>query len=162
VIGQAQLFRWLNLFAQARWSRSIFYDPVEPYSGRERSYTAEVSFQPSSRFNQSASWNHVTFDRVSDGENVYTVDVLNTRTSFQIDRHFFLRAIVQYDSSRHRVLTDFLASWELLPGTVAHAGYGSILERRGWSGSAFTDDPAGEYRTSQRGFFFKASYIHRF
>ena len=25
-----------------------------------------------------------------------------------------------------------------------------------------TDDPAGAYRTSQRGFFFKASYIHRF
>jgi hypothetical protein len=90
------------------------------------------------------------------------VDVLNTRTTFQIDKHLFLRAIVQYDSSRHEVLTDFLASWELLPGTVAYAGYGSIIERKGWDGSGFTDDPAGAYRTSERGFFFKASYIHRF
>ena len=162
VIGQAQLFRWLNVFAQVQLSRSIYYDPEAPYSGRERSTSTEVSLQPSSRFNQSVSWNHVGFDRESDGTNVYTVDILNTRTTFQIDKHVFLRAIVQYDSSRHEVLTDFLASWELLPGTVAYAGYGSIIERKGWDGSSFTDDPAGAYRTSERGFFFKASYIHRF
>jgi hypothetical protein len=162
MMGGAQPFRWLNVFAQARFSRSIYYDPKEPYSGRERSYQAEVSLQPSSRFNQSVSWSRVRFDRASTGENVYTVDILNTRTTFQFDRHFFLRAIVQYDSSRHQVLTDFLASWELLPGTVAYAGYGSILERKGWDGSGFVDEPGGAYRTSQRGFFFKASYIHRF
>jgi len=63
-------------------------------------------------------------------------------TTFQIDKHLFLRAIVQYDSSRRQVLTDFLASWELLPGTVVYAGYGSLVERRGWDGWA--------------------SYIHRF
>jgi hypothetical protein len=66
---------------------SIYYDPEEPYSGRERSYQADVSFQPSSRFNQSVSWSHVRFDRASTGENVYTVDILNTRTTFQFDRH---------------------------------------------------------------------------
>ena len=162
VQGQAQLFRWLNVYAQARLGRSIYYDPEAPYSGRERDYTTEVSLQPSSRFNETVSWSHVGFDRESDGTNVYTVDILNTLTTFQIDRHLFLRAIVQYDSSRHEVLTDFLASWELLPGTVAYAGYGSIVERKGWDGSRFTDDPAGVYRTSERGFFFKASYIYRF
>ncbi len=50
----------------------------------------------------------------------------------------------------------------VLPGTVVYAGYGSIIERKGWDGTSFTDDPAGAYRTSERGFFFKASYIHRF
>ncbi len=68
---------------------------------------------------------------------------------------------MQYDSSQHRVLTDFLASWELLPGTVAYAGYGSLIERRSGTARAFTDDPAGPIH-AQRGFFFKASYIHRF
>jgi hypothetical protein len=162
LMGGAQPFRWLNVFAQARLARSVYYDPEAPYSGRERSYAAEVSLQPSSRLNQSISWNRVRFDRASSGENVYTVDILNTRTTFQFDRHFFVRAIVQYDSSRHQVLTDFLASWELLPGTVAYAGYGSSIERREWDGSGATDGPAGEYRTQQRGFFFKASYIYRF
>jgi hypothetical protein len=46
-----------------------------------------------------------------------------------------------FTSSRHEVLTDFLASWERLPGTVAYAGYGSIIERKGWDGSGLIDAP---------------------
>jgi len=107
------------------------------------------------------SYKRVEFDRVSDRSRVYTVNVLNTRTTFQLDRQFSLRAIVQYDSSRHRVLTDFLASWELLPGTVAYAGYGSLIERQAWDGTRLTRGQ-GEYRTSQRSLFLKASYVHRF
>ena len=104
----------------------------------------------------------MVFDRWDDHTNVYTVDVLNTRTTFQINREFALRAIVQYDSSKKQVLTDFLGSWELLPGTVAYAGYGSLIEQHGWNGSEWTDNSPLSYRMSQRGFFFKASYIHRF
>jgi len=89
------------------------------------------------------------------------VDVLNTRTTLQLDRHFSLRGIVQYDSSRRRFLTDFLASYELRPGTVAYAGYGSLIERSEWDGTRWTDG-VGRYRTTERGFFFKASYIYRF
>jgi hypothetical protein len=161
-IAQAQPFDWLNVFTLARLARSIYYDEVDPFSGNEKDLTVEVSLQPTARFNESVSWNRVVFDRASDGSNVYTVDVLNTRTTFQINRELALRAIVQYDSSKHTVLTDFLASWELRPGTVAYAGYGSLIERRGWDGAAWNEDVPGTYHTSQRGFFFKASYIHRF
>jgi hypothetical protein len=42
----------------------------------------------------------------------------------------------------------------------AYAGYGSLIERREWDGSG-SSNGAGSYRTSERGFFFKASYIHR-
>jgi hypothetical protein len=160
--GGAQVLRWLNVFAYASARRSVYYDEVDPYSGNEKTLNLELSLQPSARFNQSASWNHVVFDRADDGSNVYTVDVLNTRTTFQINRELALRLIVQYDSSRKQVLTDFLASWELLPGTVAYAGYGSLIEEKGWNGTDWTDQAPLAYRTSQRGFFFKASYIHRF
>ena len=161
VWGEAQLTRWLRLFARVTFGRSVFYDPVDPYLGRERTYSAEASLQPSSRFNQSVYYQRVEFDRRDGGARVYTVDLLNTRTTLQIDRHFFLRAIVQYDSSQHRVLTDFLASYELLPGTVAYVGYGSLIEEREWDGAAWIPG-RGDYRTSERGLFFKASYIHRF
>ena len=100
-------------------------------------------------------------DRLSDGSHVYTVDVLNTQTTFQLNRYISFRGIVQYDSSRARILTDLLASWELLPGTVAYAGYGSLIEKREWDGQLWTPG-AGTYRTSQRGLFFKAAYVHRF
>ncbi len=161
LIGQAQFTRWLNVYAQATRGRSIFYDEVDPYLGRNRSYSAQVSLQPSARFNQALSYDRVEFDRIHDGSRVYTVNVLNTKTTFQLNRHFFLRALVQYDSARETVLTDLLASWELLPGTVAYAGYGSLIERQDWDGQRFIPN-AGVYRTTERGLFFKAAYVHRF
>jgi hypothetical protein len=45
------------------------------------------------------------------------------------------------------VLGDFLASYELVPGTVVHGGCGALWER-------LDPDP---YRATARAFFFKAS-----
>jgi len=161
LFGQAQFTRWLNIYAQAERGRSIYYDEVNPFLGRYRSYHTDVSLQPSARFNQSLTYDRVEFDRMTDGSRVYTVNVLNTKTTFQLNRRFSLRAIVQYDSSRETVLTDFLASWELLPGTVGYAGYGSLIERQDWDGQRFIPT-SGAYRTTERGLFLKASYVHRF
>src|SRR5712691_300518 len=161
VFGQAQFTRWLNFFGQYNFGRSIFYDPVDPYLGRQRTFIAQITLQPTARFNESVSYNRVTFDRLSGGARVYTVDVLNTKTTFQVDRRFSLRGIVQYESSSSRILTDFLASCELRPGTVAYAGYGSLVERQEWDGMRWLTGQ-GSYTTTNRGFFFKASYIHRF
>jgi hypothetical protein len=161
LIAEAQATRWLYFSAQLGFGRSIFYDEVDPYLGRRGTQTIELTLQPSPRFNQKLSYNRVAFDRLRSGERVFTVNVLNTQTTFQLNRHIFFRGIAQYDSSRHQVLTDLLASWELLPGTVAYAGYGSLIEKREWDGQEWTPG-AGVYRTSQRGLFFKAAYVHRF
>jgi hypothetical protein len=161
IFAEAQLTRWLYVNARVGRGRSIFYDAVDPFPGRQRNYYAELRLQPSARLGQSLGFDRVEFDRADGGERVFTVNVLNSRTTFQLDRRFSLRGIVQYDSSRNRVLLDFLASWELLPGTVAYAGYGSSLERLEWDGESLRPG-RGRYRAAERGFFFKASYIHRF
>ena len=100
------------------------------------------------------SLQRVDFDRRDTGADVYELTLVNTRTTYQFSRHLFARAIVQYDSSRDRVLTDLLGSYELRPGTVLFVGYGSLLEQR-----AFTDelDPAASerYRTTRRGLFLR-------
>jgi hypothetical protein len=159
-MGQAQFTRWLNLFALYSFGQSIYYDGDPAFLGRSRTLQVEASLQPSPRVNQSVSYQRVAFDRLS-GEPVYRVDVLNLRATFQFDRHFFARAILQYDSSRRQVLTDLLGSFELMPGTVAYLGYGSLIEQREWDGAAWASG-RGDYATSRRGLFFKASYIHRF
>jgi hypothetical protein len=161
LFGDLQLTRWLTLHGRTFVGRSLFYDEVDPYLGRSRSYWGEVDLQPSARVNQTVSFTREEFDRESDGARVYRVNIVNTRSTFQINRYVSLRAIVQYDSSRRQVLTDFLASWELLPGTVAYAGYGSLVERQDWDGTRLMPG-TGAYRTSRRGLFFKASYVHRF
>jgi hypothetical protein len=159
--GNVQLYRWLSIEGQRSSGEAVFYDPDEPFAGHVRDGRIGLTVQPTGRFSQSVSYRRVAFDRQATGERVYDLDILFSRTTYQFTRQFFLRSIAQFDSSRHRVLTDFLASYELRPGTVVFAGYGSLLERR-----AFVDDRwtlgEGEYSTSQRGLFFKASYLHRF
>ncbi|HEY3127827.1 MAG TPA: DUF5916 domain-containing protein [Acidobacteriota bacterium] len=161
VMGQAQLTRWLNVSSFNNFARSIFYDPANPFSGNSRFHSLELSFQPNAKLNESVAYNYVRFDRATTGERVYTVKIINTRTTYQLDKHFFLRAILQYDSSRYRALTDFLASYELIPGTVTYVGYGSLIERREYLGNQSILGQ-GDYLTTRRGLFFKASYLHRF
>jgi len=103
----------------------------------------------------------VDFDRAGTGEPVYDVQIVNTRTIYQFNKYFFLRAILQFDSQRKRLLSDFLASYELRPGTVLFAGYGSLLEQRAYHDGQWIP-LQGEYLTTQRGLFFKASYLYRF
>ncbi len=101
------------------------------------------------------------FDRADTGARVYTVDLVNTRTTYQFTRQLFVRGIAQYDSSRRRVLTDFLASYELRPGTVVYAGYGALFEQRAFEDGRWVDG-RGSYGATRRGVFLKASYRHGF
>jgi hypothetical protein len=161
IMGQAQLLRWLNVQSNLSFAHSIFYDEANPFLGRERAGSFSLTIQPNSRLNQGISFTRDEFNRLAGGGRVYTVNIVNTRTGYQISRRFSVRAIAQYDSSRARILTDFLGSYELVPGTVAYAGYGSIFERRSWDGQQLVQGP-GDYLNTQRGLFFKVSYLHRF
>ena len=139
-------------------SRAVFYDAINPFSGHSSTRYIEAMLQPDEKFSQNISYRRIRFDRISSGARVYAVDIINTRTVYQFDRHLFLRAILQYDSSRARVLADFVASYELVPGTVFHAGYGSLFERE----SPASGSGGGDYINTQRSAFFKLSYLFRF
>jgi hypothetical protein len=161
VQGSVQLYRWLYLDGQLLTGAAVFYDPEEPFQGSTTNGRAGITLQPSGRLSQALTYNRVDFRRASTGERVYDVDIIYSRTTYQFSRQFFIRGIAQYDSSRYRVLTDFLASYELRPGTVAYLGYGSLVERREFVDGEWTLGRGG-YEATRRGLFFKASYLHRF
>lgn len=140
---------------------SVFYDSIDPFQGRSRSFSGGFRLQPDGRFQQSIFWNRVGFDREATGARVYTVHIVNARTTYQFTRAFSLRGIAQYDSSRFRILGDFLASYEPRPGTVVYAGYGSLLEERQYIDGEWIAGN-GSFAASRRGLFFKTSYLHRF
>jgi hypothetical protein len=150
--GGVQITRWLNVGGNFNSGPAVFYDPVNPFQGERRSINARVGFQPSPNLNNNLSYTLVHFARQGTGEKVYDVHIVNLRNTYQFNRQFLVRAITQFDSSRRRVLGDFLGSYELMPGTVVHAGYGSLWERQDL-------DP---YRATARALFFKASYLARF
>jgi hypothetical protein len=150
--GGAQITRWLNFGGNINRGPAVFYDPVDPFQGTRHSFNARVGLQPNSKLNHNVSYTFVHFERRETQEKVFDVHVVNLRNTYQFTPQFLIRAITQYDSSQRRVLGDFLASYELVPGTVVHAGYGSLWER-------LELDP---YRPTARAFFFKASYLARF
>ena len=159
--GFIQAYRWLGLNGGIFTGRTVYYDLENPFQGHQTSGSLGVNFQPSGRFSQEVGVDRVHFSREATGERVYALTIVNTKTTYQFTRAFSVRGIVQYDSSRARVLTDFLASYEPTPGTVVYVGYGSLIERR-----EFVDGQwvplTGAYRTTERGLFLKASYLYRF
>jgi hypothetical protein len=161
VQSNAQVFRWLRFYANANAGFATYYDLVAPFQGRSRDVSTGLTYQPSGRFSESIDFERVAFDRDATGERVYTVRILNTKTAYQFTNHFFLRGIVQFDSSKYQVLTDFLASYELRPGTLFYAGYGSLIEQRSFQQDQWVTG-VGTYQTTRRGLFIKVSYLRRF
>jgi hypothetical protein len=159
--GGLQLYRWMTVNGRWHAGGAVFYDPDDPYTGRSQSAGGEVTFQPTGQFTQALAYTRVTFDNAGTGARVYTVDLVNARTTYQFTRRVFVRGILQHDSSRRRLLTDLLASYELRPGTVFYAGYGGLFQQRRFEDGEWLHR-TGDYLAVQRGVFFKASYLHRF
>ena len=149
--GNAQILRWLNVGGSFDQGAGIFYDPADPFAGTNTRRNIRVGLQPHAQLSHSIDYTYVRFDRDT-GEQVFDVHILNLRNTYQFNPQFLIRGIAQYDSSRRRVLGDFLASYELAPGTVVHAGYGTLLE----------SPDRRPYEATARAFFFKASYLARF
>jgi hypothetical protein len=150
--GGAQITRWLNVNGTIEQGPAPFYDTTNPFQGTRLSTSLRVTLQPNAKLSHNLTYNFVSFERESTREQVFDLHVVNVRNTYQFTSRFLIRAIAQLDTSRKRILGDFLASYELMPGTVVHAGYGSLLER-------LEADP---YRPVARAFFFKASYLARF
>lgn len=151
-----QITRWMELNGNFNRGPSIYYDGDPPFQGDQMSFSGRVGLQPNAKLYHHLSYRFVTFDKRSTGEKVYDVHIASLRNAYQFSPRFFVRAVAHFDSSRERVLTDFLASYELAPGTVVHAGYGSLYGRR------HEDLEFESYRGTARAFFFKASYLARF
>jgi hypothetical protein len=155
--GNVQILRWLHVNGSFNEGRQVYYDPAAPFQGHAINASFGITLQPTARINQDVQYNSVRFDRASTGERVYTVQIINTRSTYQFSSHF----LVRFDSSQSQLLTDLLASYELVPGTVVDAGYGSIFEKARFQNGALATD-AGQYLTTSRSVFFKVSYLHRF
>ena len=161
-----QAVRWLNVYGGIGHGPAIYYDDINPFQGNSTGSFFGLTFQPNQHLSESIEGSTTRFNRADTGVSVYAVDVINSRTTYQFNKHFLARALVQYDSDSKRVLTDFLASYEFVPGTVFHAGYGSLYEHGQLTGApSDMNSPVRleeGYRATNRGLFFKASYLKRF
>jgi hypothetical protein len=160
--GRIQATARFRLGGNYSYGRSIFYDAVNPFLGRSSSYGGDLEYQPLDRFRQTLSVSHSELSRLSDNHRAYSVNIINSCSTLQFTRHFFIRAILQYDSGRDRLMQDLLASFTLIPGTVTHFGYGGISQRNTWDGGKWVQDGDTPLYPMEKRFFFKTSYLYQF
>jgi hypothetical protein len=151
VFANGQVLPLAARVRQCEQRAGIYYDPVSPFQGTGDRTELGVDLQPTSKFSQSLSYNYYGSIGARPASQVYGIHIVNLRDTYQFNSHFLLRAITQLDTSQRRILEDFLASYELVPGSVVHFGYSSIFDREFYH----------PYQASARGFFFKASYLAR-
>jgi hypothetical protein len=161
--GQVQLTGQLYLGTGISYGKLLYYSG--PYLGHKTTFFFDATFQPSNKFTQNFQYQYQHFTRASDGEPVYDLNILISKTTYQFNKYFFIRSLIQYDSFRKIVLTDILGSFTLIPGTVVYLGYGSLHGKSYWDTVNSKWDPSmgpGKYYQFTRSFFFKASYLIRF
>jgi len=157
--GEIQLTKWLRLSGELTWGENIYYTANPSYKGKGYEGAFSLVLQPNEKLNQYFNYSHS--DLFKNNEKVYGVNIFYFHTSYQFNKYFFLRAIFQYDTYQERLLTDFLASFTLIPGTVFHVGYGGLYENRKWQDGSWVNRQ-GDLLHIKRSFFTKISYLWRF
>ncbi len=153
---------WKQLYVQAlvRHGGNIYYDAENPFQGTGDRVMAMAQYQANENLNFDLSLTYVDLVRRSDRVKIYDYTILRNRNTWQVNKYFFLRFIPEYNFYRKRLTLDLLASFTYIPGTVIHLGYGSAFERLAWDGQSYI--AADRFLETQRGFFFKVSYLQRF
>jgi len=156
---QTQLNKQFYVEGRFRRGGAIFYDPEAPYQGFGNRITLYLQYQPVEKLNFSLDYSFNDFYRKADDKKVYDYGIFRNRNTFQINKYLFFRAIFEYNTYYDRLTLDALASFTYVPGTVIFIGYGSAFEKLEWTGA----DYIGSKRLleTQRGFFFKVSYLWR-
>jgi hypothetical protein len=154
----SQLTKSFSLRALYSRSNAIRY-VAEPYSGYGNRASAQVTFKPSEKFDLTANLTYSDFTRGSTGEKEYDYAIWRGRLGYQPNKYLQFRAVVEYNTFRRQMLTDFLASFVYVPGTVLQLGYGSLYDRTAWIDGEYRD--ADRFLEMKRGLFIKASYLWR-
>jgi hypothetical protein len=157
--GEVQLTKWMRLRSQFTWGEKIYYTAEPSYKGKGYDGSFSLVFQPNENLSQYFSFSHS--DLFKNKEKLYDVNIFFSHTSYQFSKYFFLRAVLQYNNYQKQMLTDFLASFTLIPGTVMHVGYGGLYESREWQDNKWLYRQ-GDLLNIKRSFFLKVSYLWRF
>jgi len=159
IMAYTQITKQVYIQGYFRRGGMVFYDPDEPYQGYGDDSQLNVDYQPTQQLDLTLNLAYTDFFRKSDGSQVYNYAILRGRSVYQINRYLFLRAILEYNDFRKRLTLDTLISFTYIPGTVVFFGYGSAFEEVDWNGADYA--AGNRYLETQRGFFFKVSYLWR-
>jgi hypothetical protein len=130
-----------------------------PYQGRGSDAILSALYLPSEKLHLGLDLTYSDFFRSTDGVKEYDYTIIRSANTYQANKYLFFRMILEYNSFYESLMTDLLASFTYIPGTVVHIGYGSLYERIAWREDRY--EPSDRFLETKRGFFFKVSYLWR-
>jgi hypothetical protein len=137
--------------------KAVYYDV--PEQGYGNIFIGNLRYLPFEKLHFELSSTYQDLFRETDNSKLYDYLLLRGKVTYQVNKYLFFRVISEYNSYRESVTTDFLASFTYIPGTVFHIGYGSLYEKKEWTG---TDYREGDHLMEmKRGLFVKISYLFR-
>jgi hypothetical protein len=139
---------------------AIYYSQ-SPYQGKNNQLVSYLIYQPAETVESYSSFIFSDFRSKSNSQLVYEYLIFRERVTYQPNKYLFFRGVVEYNKYKRQLITDFLISFTYVPGTVIHVGYGSLYGKTEWSGNEYRYIDSREFHESQRGFFFKMSYLWR-
>ncbi len=160
LVAVSQFTRQLRISARYNYGQKIRY-VASPYQGRGSDGLFSLTFLPQEKIHFLLSLTYSDFYRSADGAKEYDYTIIRSENVYQVNKYLFFRAIAEYNSFRRRLMTDLLASFTYIPGTVIHVGYGSLYERIEWREEEGIYEPSDRFLETQRTFFFKVSYLWR-
>ncbi len=158
IIGQSQFTKQFYFSLYYTYGKKIRYI-AEPFQGSGNDVSLAIQYLPSEKLHLEWSLIYSDFFRDSDSGKEFDYTIIRSKNTYQVNKYLFLRGIVEYNSFRKRLMTDFLASFTYIPGTVIHIGYGSLYEKLRWEDGEYIR--ADNFLETKRGFFFKASFLWR-
>ena len=153
-----QFTKQFSLGILYRGIEAIYYSQA-PFQGRSNRLSAVMTYLPSEKLHSELNLTYVDFARRADSLRIYDYPIARGKLTYQVNRFLFFRGIVEYNGYRKELLTDVLASFTYIPGTVIHMGYGALHHRQQWVGGRFVEDEL--FHEYKRAFFFKVSYLWR-
>ena len=143
--GYVQLFRWLQANGSFVNGTAIYYDPDNPFAGRDHSLNVGLTLQPTGRFTEDVWYTHEVFHRADDGRLVYDLDIINTPYDVSVHavrlhpRHAAVRQLTRPGTDRFsRVLRDAPGVGVVCGLRIARSSGGRIWMAPGRTASAPT------------------------
>jgi len=141
---------WLGLNLMASIGDGIYYSDA-PYQGWKSNIGVRLSLRPLTNLRLAYNIQNSSFFKSRGGENVYRINLISQRITYQISKPLSVRWVTDWDDYYRKLYISLLLGYELRPGTVFYLGLDDSQER----------DGNGIFRGLGRYYFVKFSYWWR-
>ena len=154
--------RALSAGVFAEWGDEIYFDPENPFLGRQTTIGVNATVRPVSSFQSRISVNSARFTDVRTGSGeVFDVKIYRALSTWQISQRFLLRNISEYNTFSKKLDLNVLATYRVNAGTAFYLGYDDHYRQ-----SDLIDDDeryfTTDLRRTNRAIFTKVQYLFRY